>query len=99
MCTHKIVLGGWISARSLNRARHAAGPVCQQQFWDRFTRRAKEFRERLEYMHLNPVRKAFVQRPGDRPWSSHHNFALGKEKIKSVRMQIDDVHLPEPYRA
>ncbi len=28
-----------------------------------------------------------------------HNFALDKEQIQSCRMQIDDVHLPESYRA
>jgi len=27
------------------------------QFWDRFVRNGKEFRQRLEYMHFNPVRK------------------------------------------
>jgi len=95
LCTHKIILGGWISGRSLNRARHAAGPVCQQQFWERFTRHAKGFREGLEYMHLNLVRRAFVQRPGDWPWSSYPNFALDKKQIKCCRMQIDYVHLPE----
>jgi len=29
-------------------AGRAAGPVWQHQFWDRFVRHAKEFRERLE---------------------------------------------------
>jgi putative transposase len=88
----------WISARSLNRARHTAGPVWQHQFWDRFVRHGKEFRERLEYMHLNPVRKGFVQQPGDWPWSSYQNFGLDKEQIKSCRLQIDYVQLPESYR-
>ncbi len=84
----------WISARSLNRGRHASGPVWQHQFWDRFVRHAKEFRERLDYMHLNPVRKGFVKRPEEWPWSSYNNFALDKEEIKRCRMQIDYVHLP-----
>ncbi len=88
----------WISARSLNRGRHASGPVWQHQFWDRFVRHAKEFRERLDYMHLNPVRKGFVKRPEEWPWSSYNNFALDKEEIKRCRMQIDYVHLPGSYR-
>jgi|SRR5579859_6370542 len=46
----------WISARSLNRKRHTTGPVWQHQFWDSFVRHAQEFRESLDYMHLNPVR-------------------------------------------
>jgi len=50
-------------------------------------------------MHWNPVRKRFVQRPEDWPWSSDPNLALDKEQIKSCRIQIDFVHLPESYRA
>jgi REP element-mobilizing transposase RayT len=88
----------WIPAGSVNRARHAAGPVWQHQFWDRFVRHTRKFRERLEYMHLNPVRKGFVQRPRNWPWSSCRNFALDKEQIKSCHMQVDDLHLPESYR-
>jgi hypothetical protein len=60
-----------------------------------FVRHAEELHEALEYMHLNPVRKGFVQRSGDWPWSSYHIFALDKEQIKSSRMQIDYDHLPE----
>ncbi len=88
----------WISARSLNQERHSSGLVWQHQFWDRFLRHAQEFRERLDYMHLNPVRKGFVRRPQDWPWSSYNNFGLDKEKIKLCPMQIDYVHLAELYR-
>jgi putative transposase len=55
----------WISARSLNQERHSSGLIWQHQFWDRFLRDGKELRERLDYMHLNPVRKGFVERPQD----------------------------------
>ena len=88
----------WTSARSLNRARDSSGPVWQHQFWDRFVRHAQEFRERLDTMHRNPVRKGFVARPEDWQWSSYNNFALDHEKIKLCPMQIDYVHLPESYR-
>ena len=89
----------WISARSLNRRRETSGPVWQHQFWDRFVRHAKEFRQRLGYMYLNPVRKGLVQRPEEWPWSSAKNFALDKEQIKHCRLQIDYIHLPESYCA
>ena len=61
-------------------------------------RHAKEFRQRLDYMHLNPVRKGFVQRPEEWAWSSFNNFALDKEQVKQRRIQVDYVHLPESYR-
>lgn len=88
----------WISARSLNRGRHASEPVWQHQFWDRFVRDAQEFSERLDYMHLNPVRKGLVKRPDDWTWSSYNNFALDKERIERCPLRIDYVHLPESYR-
>ena len=88
----------WLSARRLNRGRQAAGPVWQHQFWDRFVRNARELRERLDYMHFNPVRRGLVQRPDDWPWSSYDNFGLGKEEITHCRIRIVYVRLPESYR-
>ena len=88
----------WISASSLNRARGTSGTVWQHQFWDRFVRHAKEFRQRLDYMHLNPVRKGLVAKPEDWRWSSYNNFALDKTTVTRCPIQIDDIHLPESYR-
>ncbi len=88
----------WISARSLNGQGHSSGAVWQHQFWDRFVRHAQEFRERLDYMHLNPVRKGFVRRPQDWPWSSYNNFGLDKARIQHCATQIDYVDLSESYR-
>ena len=89
----------WISARSLNCRRETSGPVWQHQFWDRFVRHAKEFRDRLQYMHLNPVRKNLVSRAEEWRWSSYNNFALDKGKVACCPIQIDHVHLPEGYQA
>ena len=41
-----------VSARQLHRQRGTQGPVWRHQFWDRFVRHAREFNDRLEYMHL-----------------------------------------------
>ena len=89
----------WFSARSLNRQRHVTGTVWQHQFWDRFVRHEKEFQQRLQYMHLNPVRKGLVHRPEDRRWSSYNNFALQKAVVAACPIRIDSVRLPESYRA
>ena len=88
----------WIAARSLNRKRHTTGTVWQHQFWDRFVRHAGEFRHRLLYMHLNPVRKGLVANPEDWRWSSYNNFALDKASVAACPVQLDDVYLPEAYR-
>jgi hypothetical protein len=44
-------------------ARATQGPFWRHHFWDRFLRNAKECRERVDSMHLNPVRKGLVKRP------------------------------------
>jgi hypothetical protein len=88
-----------ISALRLHAVRGSEGPLWQYQFWDRFVRDATEFNERLEYMHMNPVRKGLVKRPQDWRWSSYNNFALDKATIAACPIQIDYVRLPEGYRA
>ena len=70
----------------------------QHQFWDRFVRNQKEFGRRLDYIHLNPVRKGLANRPQDWRWSSYNNFALDAQTIAECPIQIDPVHLPESYR-
>ncbi|HZT71572.1 MAG TPA: transposase [Terriglobia bacterium] len=85
----------WLSARALNAARGASGPVWQHQFWDRFVRHQKEFIARLDYMHLNPVRKGLATRPEEWRWSSHNNFSLDKDQAARCPIQIDVVRLPE----
>ncbi|MCL5005610.1 MAG: transposase [Acidobacteria bacterium] len=52
-----------VAARRLHQQRGTDGAVWQHQFWDRFVRHEKEFGARLDYMHLNPVRKGFVGKP------------------------------------
>jgi REP element-mobilizing transposase RayT len=53
----------YVSSRRLNRQRGSTGSLWQHQFWDRFVRHAREFNDRLTYMHLNPVSRALVERP------------------------------------
>ncbi len=64
-------------------------------------RHAKEYRERLDYMHMNPVRRGLAKRPqdGSRPaGSSYNNFSLDKAVVAACPIQIDYVRLPEGYR-
>ena len=84
----------WQAAQTLNECRGTTGAVWQHQFWDRFVRHAKEFNQRLMYMHLNPVRKGLAKRPEDWRWSSYNNFALEKERVAACPIQIDYVRMP-----
>jgi REP element-mobilizing transposase RayT len=88
-----------VSARRLNKQRGAHGPVWQHQFWDRFVRNAKEFSERMEYMHLNPVIKGLVNRPAEWVWSGANHFSLDAETVANCPIRIDYARLSESYRA
>ena len=79
--------------------RGSRGPLWQHQFWNRFVRHEKQFHERLEYMHLNPVRKGLVKKPGDWRWSSYNNYASDPAVVAACPMQIDYVSLPVRYQA
>jgi hypothetical protein len=61
-------------------------------------RHAQEFRERLDYMHMNPVCKGLVRRAEEWQWSSYNNFALDKATVAACPIQIDYVRLPDGYR-
>ncbi|MFN8007063.1 MAG: transposase [Terriglobia bacterium] len=85
--------------RKVNRFRHTSGSLWQHQFVDRFVRHLAEFRQRQEYMHFNPVRKALVNHPGMWAWSSYNNYLLESTAIAVCPIQIDYVDLPYNYRA
>ncbi len=88
-----------VSARRLHERRGTEGAVWQHQFWARFVRHEKEFCDRLQYMHLNPVRKNLVRRAEEWRWSSYNNFAVDKATAEDCPIQMDRVWLPEGYRA
>ncbi|MGH9432903.1 MAG: REP-associated tyrosine transposase [Terriglobia bacterium] len=89
----------YVSARRINRSRRTRGSIWQRQFWDRFVRHAREFSHRLEYMHMNPVRKGLVAKAEEWQWSSYTNFTLDESQRAACPIQIDYVLLPDSYRA
>lgn len=63
-----------------------------RRFWqegggyDRNIYSADKLRDGIEYIHYNPVRKGFVEKPEDRKWSSAGYYKTGKSDV----MTIDD---------
>jgi putative transposase len=84
--------------KSLNQIRRTKGTTGQDQFWDRFVRNRKEYNDRMEYMHLNPVRAGLVERAEDWPWSSYNNFPLDESIVAACPIRIDYIHLSDEYR-
>ncbi len=86
------------SSFRINQYRGKSGTLWQPRFWDRFVRNRREFNERLEYMHFNPVKRKLVASPEKWRWSSHNNFSLDPAVVKACPMQIDYVDLSDDYR-
>jgi REP-associated tyrosine transposase len=55
------------STRLINRTRGGRGVFWQGRFFDRALRTVKEYNEKVEYIHLNPVKAGLVKRPEDWP--------------------------------
>ncbi len=87
-----------VAASKQHERRGTHGPLWQHQFWDPVVRHAKEFNERLLYMHFNPVRKGLVNKPEAWRWSSCNNFSLDGATVEGCPIRIDYVQLLEEYR-
>jgi putative transposase len=55
------------STKRINRARGELGLLWQGRFFDRALRTVKEYQERVEYIHQNPVTAGLVRRAEDWP--------------------------------
>jgi putative transposase len=55
----------------------------QRRFYDFNVWSEKKLKEKLEYMHANPVQRKLVQHPRDWPWSSWAHYAgKGESRIR-----------------
>src|SRR4051812_17077316 len=53
-------------------------PVWQHRFYDFNLFTPRKIEEKLDYMHLNPVRAELVRHPWDWPWSSARYYIQGR---------------------
>jgi hypothetical protein len=76
--------------------RGAGGELTQPRFFDRALRTVKEYNEKVEYLHLNPVRAGWVSRPEDWRWSSCNEYAgmSADEQKKRCGLIVDRVRMP-----
>jgi putative transposase len=61
------------ATKRTNRLRGEAGRLLQPRFLDRALRTVREYNEKVQYIHLNPVKAGLVRRAEDWPWSSVHD--------------------------
>ena len=51
----------------------------QRRFYDFNVWSEKKLKEKLDYMHANPMQRKLVKHPREWPWSSWAHYALGEE--------------------
>ena len=74
------------SMSAVNHCRDAEGELWQPRFFDRAPRTVKEYNDKVEYIHLSPVRAGLVSRPEawSRPAGSSYNEYAGMSANESV---------------
>ena len=84
----------------INRRRGERGVLPQGRFFDRALRTVKEYHEKVEYIHLSPVKAGLVQRPDDWKWSSVHDSTGSERAPAGVRspIPVDRISLPADPR-
>jgi putative transposase len=80
----------------INVRRRECGELWQERFFDRALRTVREYHEKVEYIHLNPVRRGLVKNPEDWKWSSMREFAgvSGEDQERFCGLRIDRLPLP-----
>lgn len=84
------------ATKRINRRRRELGMLWQPRFFDRALRTVREYNEKVEYIHLNPVRAGLASRAEEWPWSSVHDYMGSVERPVATPsgLQIDRVLLP-----
>ena len=82
--------------KRLNRRRQEGGMLWQPRFFDRALRTMREYNEKVEYIHLNPVRAGLAKRADEWPWSSVHDYTGSVQRPVATPsgLEIDRVLLP-----
>lgn len=62
-------------------------PVWQKRFYDFNVWSARKQREKLRYIHRNPVKRGLVERPEQWKWSSFRAYAYGEQGPMRVKFQ------------
>ena len=89
------------SMSAVNQRRGAGGELWQPRLFDRALRTVQEYNEKVEYLHLNPVRAGLVSRPEDWRWSSYNEYAgmRAGEQNERCGLIVDRVRMPSDPRA
>jgi len=85
------------------KGRGAHGPFWQERYFDTIIRRVRNFWEKLEYIHRNPVEAGLVRNPEEWQWSSYRHYVKNGEGLITLdptEFSSDPDHFlwPAPWR-
>jgi putative transposase len=85
------------------RGRGGHGPFWQEGYFDTIIRRVRNFWEKLEYIHRNPVEAGLVKCPEEWKWSSCRHYVKREEGPIAIdpvgfSSEGDDFLWPAPWR-
>jgi putative transposase len=89
------------ATKLINRSRGERGVLFQGRFFERALRTVKEYHEKVEYIHRNPVTEGLAARPKDWQWSSVHDFtgSINQRLSTGSPVPVDRILLPSDERA
>jgi len=67
-----------------NETERAEYKVWQDSFWEQSIYTEKFLKQKLDYIHLNPVRAGIVETAADYPYSSYRNYYLGDNQLIEI---------------
>lgn len=88
------------ATRLINHHRSERGVLLQGRFFDRALRTVKEYNEKVQYIHLNPVKAGLVKRPEDWKWSSAGDYtgSVGAASGRGSPIPVDRILMPADER-
>ena len=91
--------GGPEGQSTSGRARQRYRGVWQKRFYEHAIRNYRDFKQHLDYVHVNPVKHGLVERPRDWLWSSFHGYVdsgeydeqwCGRVELAGVDIEPED---------
>jgi REP-associated tyrosine transposase len=64
-----------------------SGSFWQKRYYDRNVGDAREFTEKLRYLHRNPVKRGLVKEPAEWTWSSFRHYALREIGVVEIESE------------
>jgi putative transposase len=88
---------------AIAQRRNIPGPIWQERYFDTIVRQVRNFWQKLEYIHRNPVEAGLVSEPQEWHWSSYRQYVKKSEGLAvldSVEFPSDGGHFlwPAPWR-